>query len=111
MDFLQVLAAVCDADFVAILGIIKWVIKMICTAIPIILIVLVIIDLAKVVTAGNIDDKMKKDVTQKVVTRVAYSVLIFLVPTIVGLFFRIVPLSTPGIAGENAEWKVCWDNA
>ena len=73
--------------------------------------VLVIADLAKVVTAGNIDDKMKKEVSQKVLTRVIYSVLIFLVPTIVGLFFNIVPIDAPGMAGQDATWKTCWDAA
>ena len=109
MDFLNII--VCDADFISVLKIVKWAINIICIAIPIILIVLVIADLAKVVTAGNIDDKMKKEVSQKVLTRVIYSVLIFLVPTIVSLFFRIVPINAPGIAGEGSTWKECWDAA
>ncbi len=111
MNFLPILDAICDADFVSVLKIVRWAINIICIAIPIILIVLVIVDLAKVVTAGNIDDKMKKEVSQKVLTRVIYSVLIFLVPTIVSLFFRIVPISAPGFAGDGATWKTCWDAA
>lgn len=110
MNLFQILAT-CDADFVSVLKIVRWAVNIICIAIPIILIVLVIADLAKVVTAGNIDDKMKKEVSQKVLTRVIYSVLIFLVPTIVGLFFNIVPIDAPGMAGQDATWKTCWDAA
>ncbi len=106
MDLLQIL--VCDPDLITIVGIVRWALRLICIAIPIILIVLVVIDLSKVVTAGNIDDKMKKEVSQKVVTRVVYSVLIFLVPTIVGLFFKFVPLgNVPGY--DNSTWKDCWE--
>ena len=94
MNLFQILAT-CDADFVSVLKIVRWAVNIICIAIPIILIVLVIADLAKVVTAGNIDDKMKKEVSQKVLTRVIYSVLIFLVPTIVGVSIIFISYNLP----------------
>ena len=93
MNFIQLLA--CDADFVAILRIVRWVVNIICFAIPIILIVLCILDIAKIVTAGNIDDKLKKEVTNKVVTRIVFAVIIFLVPTIIGLIFNLIPSLSP----------------
>ena len=101
MDYLHLLME-CTDDIQTVFSVVKWVVKWICIAIPIILIVLVILDLAKVVTAGNIDDKMKKEVSQKVVTRVIYSIIIFLVPTLVNLFFSILP---EGVATEDITMK------
>ena len=110
MSFVQLLDDVCSSEFSTILAIIKTVLNAICIAIPIVLIVLIIMDLAKIVTAGNIDDKLKKEVTSKVVTRLIFAVLIFLVPTIVKLVFNLIPL--PGnVSGETATWRTCWDNA
>ena len=113
MNFVQILD--CDADFVAILKIVRWVVTLICFAIPIILIVLCILDIAKIVTAGNIDDKLKKEVTSKVVTRVIFAVLIFLVPTIVGLIFKLIPISDAdknvSVTGIGGTWGDCWEAA
>ena len=109
MNFVQILGA-CDPDFVDILRIVRWVISIVCFAIPIILIVLCIFDIAKIVTAGNIDDKLKKEVTNKIVTRVIFAVLIFLVPTIVGLIFNLIPIkdSEKNTTINGATWNDCW---
>ena len=111
MNFIQLLA--CDGDFVAILRIVRWVVNIICFAIPIILIVLCILDIAKIVTAGNIDDKLKKEVTNKVVTRIVFAVIIFLVPTIIGLIFNLIPIAEneKNVNVSGATWKTCWDEA
>ena len=85
MNVFQILD--CDGDFVAILKIVRWVVSIICFIIPIVLIVLCILDIAKLVTAGNIDDKLKKEVTNKVAKRVVFALIIFLVPFIVILIF------------------------
>jgi len=108
MDFFQILAG-CDADFVSILRIVRWVINIICWGVPIILIVLTVLDIAKIVIAGNIDDKLKKEVGSKVTTRLIYAIIIFLVPTIVSLIFRFVPVSQSTVNGLT--WKDCWDAA
>lgn len=114
MDFFQILN-VCDADFVSILKIVRWVLNAICFGVPIILIVLTVLDIAKVVVAGNIDDKLKKEVGGKVTTRLIYAVIIFLVPTIVSLIFRMVPVNgNTGNASatlNGVTWKDCWDEA
>ena len=111
MNFFQILG-VCDPDFVSILAIVRWVVKIICFSIPIILIVLCVLDIAKIVTAGNIDDKLKKEVTSRIVTRVIFAVIIFLVPTIVGLIFRFVPVKDKNNATlNNATWQNCWEEA
>ena len=108
MNIFQILAA-CDSDFVSILRIVRWVINIICWGVPIILIVLTVIDIAKVVISGNIDDKLKKEVGNKVITRLIYAVIIFLVPTIVSVIFRFVPVSQSTVNGLT--WKDCWDAA
>ncbi len=112
MNFVQILG-VCDADFVSILKIVRWILQIICFGVPIVLIVLTVLDIAKLVIAGNLDDKLKKEVTQKVLTRLIYAVVIFLVPTIVSIIFRFIP-----VTGENAsntingvKWSDCWKEA
>lgn len=112
MDFFNILMQ-CNDEVQIIFSVVKWAVRLICIAIPIVLIVLVILDLAKVVTAGNIDDKMKKEVSQKVVTRVVYSILIFLVPTLVNLFFGLLPSGVKNNGGTTyeANWWTCYKNA
>lgn len=111
MNFVQILS--CDADIVSILSIVKLVITGICWAVPILLIILTTIDVAKVVTAGNLDDKMKKEVGNKVVTRLIYAVIIFLIPTIVGLLFRILGNSSVIKSGDlnGCTWSEAWEEA
>ena len=108
MSFVQILGA-CPDELVSIMAIVRFVVNVICLGIPIILIVLIILDLAKIVTAGNIDDKLKKEVTSKVVTRLIFAVLIFLVPTIIRLVFGVLPLPDNANTGEGATWRSCWD--
>ena len=110
MEFFQILGS-CDPDFVAILRIVRWVINIICWGVPIILIVLTVLDIAKIVIAGNIDDKLKKEVTNRVVTRVVFAVIIFLVPTIVGLIFKLIPVADTNVTVNNATWSDCWKAA
>ena len=108
MNVVQILGS-CPDELVSIMAIVRFIVNVICIAIPIILIVLIILDLAKIVTAGNIDDKLKKEVTSKVVTRLIFAVLIFLVPTIVRLVFGVLPLPDNADTGEGSTWRDCWD--
>lgn len=111
MNFVQMLGS-CPDELVSVMAIVGFVVRAICIAVPIILIVLIILDLAKIVTAGNVDDKIKKEVTSKVVSRVIFAVLIFLVPTIVRLLFGLLPLPEKDkndTNDSNATWRDCWD--
>ena len=111
MNFVQILGC-CPKAISDVISIVKFVINIICWAIPIILIVLCILDIAKIVTAGNIDDKLKKEVTGKITSRVIFAVLIFLVPTIVRLLFGVLPVikDKNNTVGDNdATWQTCWD--
>ena len=111
MNYVQILD-VCD-EIGPVLSIVKWALNMICYAVPILLIVLLTIDIAKLVTAGNLDDKMKKEVGNKIVTRLIYAVVIFLIPIIINAIFSLLPqgaISDDG-SGYNAGWWTCWKNA
>ena len=109
MNFAQILGT-CPEALANIMSIVKWVVSIICWVIPIVLIILCILDIAKIVTAGNIDDKLKKEVTSKIVTRIVFSVLIFLVPTIIRLIFGWVPVvKDNNVTIEGATWQDCWD--
>ena len=111
MNFVQILEC-CPKELYDVVSIIKFVINLIRWAIPIILIILCILDLAKIVTAGNVDDKLKKEVTNKVATRIIFAVIIFLVPTIVRLLFKLIPVVNEESKDTNAvgaTWQTCWD--
>ena len=112
MNFVQILEGTCPEGLLGVIRIVRWVINVICFLIPIILIILSVLDIAKIVTAGNIDDKLKKEVTNKVATRIIYAVIIFLVPTIVRLLFKLIPVvndKSGADAVEGATWQTCWD--
>ena len=108
MNYVQMLA--CPPEFTSVMAIVRFVVNAICIAIPIILIVLIILDLAQLVTSGKLEEKEKKEVTSKIVSRIIFAVLIFLVPTIVRLVFGLLPLPQDvGNQGEGATWRDCWD--
>ena len=108
MNFVQMLGT-CPSELTSIMAIIRFVVNAICIAIPIILIVLIILDLAKIVTSGKLEDKEKKEVTSRIASRIIFAVLIFLVPTIVRLIFGILPLPDNANTGEGSTWRDCWD--
>ncbi len=112
MNLLEILTC-CPKAAYDVVQIIKWVINILCFAIPIIIIILCILDIAKIVTAGNIDDKLKKEVKGRITTRLIFAVIIFLVPTIVRLIFDFSPVVSDDLNTEStldgATWKTCWD--
>ena len=82
MENLQMLVE-CTSELKTILAIVKAIINVIKWAIPILLIVMGTLDIAKIVISGNQDEKEVKAATKKLTTRVIYAVIIFLIPTIV----------------------------
>ena len=82
----------CTEDLQNILGLFNKVLNLIKYAIPILLIVLGTLDIAKVVTAGEGKDDDVKKATKKFTTRVIYAVVIFLIPTIISVLFDLVTL-------------------
>lgn len=76
--------------------------------VPILLIVLVVFDFAKVVT-GSADDKAKSEAVNKAVKRIIYAVIVFLVPTIINFIFKTIEKSAPKDGnGTSTSWVSCW---
>jgi len=109
MEFFQILACT-DEDMKVLFGVIQTVMNVIRWVIPIILIVMGTMDIAKVVTTSNNDEKEVKAATKKLTTRVIYAIVIFLIPTIVSLIFKLLPSNIGAGADLNGNnWKDCWD--
>ena len=109
MEFFQILACT-DEDMKVLFGVIQTVMNVIRWVIPIILIVMGTMDIAKVVTTSNNDEKEVKAATKKLTTRVIYAIVIFLIPTIVSLIFKLLPASIgAGADLKGNNWKDCWD--
>jgi uncharacterized membrane protein len=100
-----------DAGF--ILGIIVQVVKILRWAVPIILILVIVFDLSKVVVNANPDEKARKEAFDRVIKRVIYAVIIFLVPTIVNIvLLKIEPLSKDSkgnITTTSTSYVGCWN--
>lgn len=94
----------CDdpsSTLVQVIALVRFILNIICIAVPIIMILMGTIDLFKAVTAGKDDDIKKKQ--KALITRIIAGVLVFLVPTIVMLIMSLL--------GAGGNWKTCWDNA
>lgn len=108
---MTILLAGCNQEFAFIFNILHFLYKAIVLIIPIVLIVLVIIDVFKVVVSA--DEKTKKEAGSKIVKRLIYAVILFLVPTLISLLFRVLDDNAPSDYGVNGsssysdEWKNC----
>ena len=101
----------CGGNLSFIFNILRYLIRVIKIVIPIILIVLATIDMTKVVI--NADEKTKKEAGSKVVKRIIYAVILFLVPTLISLIFKAVNsnrIDDYGSSGSsyNENWKSCF---
>ena len=79
--------------------------------IPIILIVMIVFDLFKTMT-GEIDEKAKKDALNKVVKRILYALIIFLIPTIITFIFKQLEPATHDPSHTDTtstSWISCWN--
>ncbi len=97
-------------DSAFIIRILVTVIKIVRWVIPIILILLISFDLYKVM-ASNPDDKTKKTAIEKVVKRLIYTLIIFLIPTIINFTFKTIDklLSKDSSIGSTpTTWLGCW---
>ena len=102
------LDACTDSGFLSVIYFIKKMIDIVFLVLPIILIVMISVDLAKNVMAKGADD-MKKN-TNIAIKRIIYCVFAFLIPTIVNLVINTVyDLTSNNGTKENA--LLCWKNA
>ena len=94
----------CD-DLAPIIKLVKSFIGLIKFGVPIILIVMGTLDLAKCVISGK-DDEMKT-AQKMLIKRLLYAVAVFLVATIVSVVMGMVADS--GATKDGNSWKDCWN--
>ncbi len=108
----MLLADVCEnAGF--ILRILVKVIKYAHIFVPILLIVLITYDLVKAFV-GQLDDKAKKEASNKAVRRLIYAIIVFFVPTIINFTFKTIDNlvgknnTTDATSTTSTSWMKCW---
>lgn len=95
-------SSVCTGGIASVVGLAKMVIKVLQIAVPIGLIVMGTIDMAKAVIAG--DEKKMKEAQKPFIKRIIAAVIVFLIPIIVNMVLSFV---TTG----NSDWIDCWNSA
>lgn len=90
-----------------VIKIIKYgILKYVCILIPIGLLLFGVFDLGKAVIAS--DEKEVKAAQSRLIKRVIYAVLVFLVPQLVSLIMNVVAI---GVGDEDTtSWSKCWNN-
>ncbi len=96
------LEEMCTGDFLNLLNLVKWVIRILQIAIPIALILFGTIDMGKAVIAG--DEKKMKEAQKPFIKRIVSAVIVFCIPFIVNLVMNL-------ITAGNGEWRECWNAA
>lgn len=102
--------AVCTTELQNILYIIRTALKWVCIIIPIILIVMTVMDFAKIITSGDKTDDAKKKAISQTATRMVFAIIIFLVPSLVSAVFGILNFEIDG-ESANTTWSECWKSA
>lgn len=84
----------------------KGILKYICILIPIALILFGVFDLGKAVIAS--DEKEVKAAQSRLIKRVIYAIVVFLVPQLVSLIMGIVSIGVDD--GSTESWATCWNS-
>lgn len=95
-------SSVCTGGIAEVIGLAKMVIKVLQLVVPIGLIIMGTIDMAKAVIAG--DEKKMKEAQKPFIKRIIAAVIVFLIPIIVNMVLSFV---TTG----NSDWIDCWNSA
>lgn len=95
----------CNSDMQLVFGIIVSLFDLIRFIIPIVLIVLCTVDIFKIIVSKK-EDEIKK-LRKEVVMKVVYAIIIYLLPFLIPMFFRLANSIIP--FDYNDEWKECWD--
>lgn len=93
------------SEMAMVFGLVKFILRVICIVVPVVMILLGTIDLFKAVTAGK-DEEIKKR-QKALITRLIAGIIVFLVPSIVSLLMGLIGQSSK----SDDSWKACWDNA
>ena len=84
------------------------VLKYVCIIIPIALMFFGILDLGKAVIAS--DEKEVKGAQGRLIKRVIYAIVIFLVPSIVTLVMNLVAIGADPSKTDTKSWASCWNS-
>ena len=95
-------SSVCTGGIAEVVGLAKMVIKVLQLVVPIGLIIMGTIDMAKAVIAGG--EKKMKEAQKPFIKRIIAAVIVFLIPIIVNMVLSFV---TTG----NSDWIDCWNSA
>ena len=95
----------CNSDMQLVFGIIVSLFDLIRFIIPILLIVLCTVDIFKIIVSKK-EDEIKK-LRKEVVMKIVYAIIIYLLPFLIPMFFRLANNIIP--FGYSDEWKECWD--
>ena len=95
-------SSVCTGGIAEVVGLAKMVIKVLQLVVPIGLIIMGTIDMAKAVIAG--DEKKMKEAQKPFIKRIIAAVIVFLIPIIVNMILSFV---TKG----NSDWIDCWNHS
>ena len=87
------------------------ILKYICILIPIALLLFGVFDLGKAVIAS--DEKEVKAAQSRLIKRVVYAILVFLVPQLVTLVMNVVAIGADkdDQSINTQSWANCWNNA
>ena len=84
------------------------VLKYVCILIPIALIGFGILDLGKAVIAS--DEKEVKSAQSRLIKRVIYAIVVFLVPALVTLVMNLVAIGADPSETDTTSWASCWNS-
>lgn len=85
-----------------IMRLVRLIIKVLQIAVPIGLILMGTIDMAKSVIAG--DEKKMKEAQKPFVKRIVAAIIVFLIPYIVNIAINLV-------VSDASDWRSCWNRA
>ena len=113
MNLFQILENLCEGEFGTLISSVKWAFNLLLFAIPLVLIIKGTIDMFKAMTSG--DEKEAKTQQKKLITRIIYGVVAFIIPFVVTLVFSIVAKALPDKTTENAnttvkDFMTCWSD-
>lgn len=91
-----------DGSLLNIMRLVRLVIKVLQIAVPVGLILMGTIDMAKSVIAG--DEKKIKEAQKPFVKRIVAAIIVFLIPYIVNIAINLV-------VSDASDWRNCWNTA
>lgn len=91
-----------DGSLLNIMRLVRLVIKVLQIAVPVGLVLMGTIDMAKSVIAG--DEKKIKEAQKPFVKRIVAAIIVFLIPYIVNIAINLV-------VSDASDWRNCWNTA